>query len=137
MIKNFNSNQIINYTSNIVIINKSWKQFIQIKSKVRQILYLLYQHNKFTKKFTTIQSSHYNYVRKYDGDKRSQKFFCFNFDWPKYVHENLKHEIQFLLKSNKPLTENKIKNETGQLLLKYKHGKHIHEHGKQQNEQIT
>ena len=36
-------------------------------------------------------------------------------------------------KSNKSLTENKIKNEIEQLLLKYKHGNNIHEHRKQQN----
>ena len=32
------------------------------------------------------------------------------------------------------LAENKMKNETEQLLLKYKHGNNIHEHGKQQKE---
>ena len=37
--------------------------------------------------------------------------FCFNFDWPKHVDDNLKHEIEFIVKSNKSLAENKIKNE--------------------------
>ena len=60
--------------------------------------------------------------------------FCFNFEWPKYVDENLKHEIEFIIKSNESLTENKTKNEIEQLLLKYYHGDNIHEHGKQQNE---
>ena len=36
-------------------------------------------------------------------------------------------------KSNESLAENKMKNETGQLLLIYKHGNNIHEHRKQQN----
>ena len=31
----------------------------------------------------------------------------FYFDWPKYVDENLKHEIEFTIKSNESLTENK------------------------------
>ena len=62
------------------------------------------------------------------------KTFCFDFDWPKYVDENLKHEIEFIYKSNESIAENKIKNEIAQLLLKYKHGNNIHEHGKQQNE---
>ena len=52
---------------------------------------------------------------------RDPKNFCFNFDWPKYVVENLKHETEFIMKSNEPLAENKIKNEIEQLLLKYKH----------------
>ena len=40
---------------------------------------------------------------------RDPKTFCFNFDWPKHVNENLKHEIEFIIKSNESLTENKIK----------------------------
>ena len=59
---------------------------------------------------------------------RDSKTFNFNFD------ENLKHENQFIIKSNEYLSENKIKNETEQLLLNYKHGNNIHEHGRQQNE---
>ena len=65
---------------------------------------------------------------------RDPNFFCFNFDWPKDVDEKLKHEIEFILKSNESLAENKIKNEIEELLLKYKHGNNIHEDGKQQNE---
>ena len=65
---------------------------------------------------------------------RDPKTFYFDFDWPKNVDENLKHEIEFIIKSNESLAENKIKNEIEQLLLKYKHGNNIHEHGKQQNE---
>ena len=59
---------------------------------------------------------------------RNSKTFNFNFD------ENLKHENQLIIKSNEYLSENKIKNETEQLLLNYKHGNNIHEHGRQQNE---
>ena len=62
------------------------------------------------------------------------KNFSFNFGWSKNVNENLKHEIEFILKSNESLAENKIKNDIEQLLLKYKQGKNIHEHGKRQNE---
>ena len=40
---------------------------------------------------------------------RDPKTFCFNFDWPKHVNENLKHEIEFIIKSNESLTKNKIK----------------------------
>ena len=65
---------------------------------------------------------------------RDPKTFCFNFDQPKDVDENLKHKIEFIIKSNESLTENKIKNKIQQLFLKYKHGNNIHELVKQQNE---
>ena len=54
--------------------------------------------------------------------KRDPKIFRFNFDWPKYVDTNLKYEIEFMIKSNKVLAENEIKNEIERLLLKYKNG---------------
>ena len=41
---------------------------------------------------------------------RDPKTFCFNFDWLKYVDESLKHEIEFIIKSNESLAENEIKN---------------------------
>ena len=31
---------------------------------------------------------------------RDAQTFYFNFDWPKYFDENLKHEIEFIMKSN-------------------------------------
>ena len=65
---------------------------------------------------------------------RNPKSFCFHFDWPKDVEENLKDEIEFIIESNEPLAENKIKNEIEQLLLKYRDGNNIYEYGKQQNE---
>ena len=65
---------------------------------------------------------------------RDPKTFCYNFHWSKDVNENLIHEIEFIIKSNESLAENKIKNEIDQLLLKYKHRNNIHEHGKYKNE---
>ena len=65
---------------------------------------------------------------------RDPKHFCFNFDLPKDVDENLKRKIEFIIKSNEPLADIIIKNEIEKLLLKYKHGNNIHEHGKQQKE---
>ena len=62
---------------------------------------------------------------------QNPKAFCFNFDWPKDYDENFKHEIEFIIKSNESLVENKITSETEQLLLKYKYGNNIHEHRKQ------
>ena len=68
---------------------------------------------------------------------RDPKTYYFHFDWPKRVDENLKYEIEFIIKSNESLAENKIKNEMEQLLLKYKYENDIHEQGKQQNERTT
>ena len=39
---------------------------------------------------------------------RDPKTFCFNFNLPKDVDENLKHEIELIIKSNKSLAESKI-----------------------------
>ena len=61
------------------------------------------------------------------------KVSCFNFDWPRDAHENLKHEIEFVIKSNESLVEIIRKNETEQSVLKYKHGYNIHEQRKQKN----
>ena len=65
---------------------------------------------------------------------RDSKTFCFNFDLSQDVDENLKFEIEFIIKSNESLAEIIIKNAIKQLLLKYKHRNNIHEHRKQQNE---
>ena len=40
---------------------------------------------------------------------RDPKTHCFSFDWPKDADENLKHEIEFITRSNESLAENKIK----------------------------
>ena len=68
---------------------------------------------------------------------RDPKTFCFNFDLPKDVDQILMLEIEFIIKSNEDLLENKIKKLIEQLLLKYKHGNNLHERGKQQNECVT
>ena len=65
---------------------------------------------------------------------RDPKSFCFHFDWPKDIEENLKDEIEFIIESYESLAENKIKNEIEQLLLKYRDGNNVYEYGKQQNE---
>ena len=65
---------------------------------------------------------------------RDPKTFYFGFDWPKDVDENLKHEIEFIIKNIESLPDNNIKNDMEQLLSKYKHGNNIQEDIKQQNE---
>ena len=36
---------------------------------------------------------------------RDPKTFCFNFDWPKDVDENLKHGTEFIIKNNESLNK--------------------------------
>ena len=61
---------------------------------------------------------------------RGPKTVYFSFDWPKDVDKNWKQKIEFIIKSNASLTENKIKNEFEQLLPNYKHGNNIDKHRK-------
>ena len=61
---------------------------------------------------------------------KDPKTFYFDFDWSKSYDENLKHEIEFIKESNESLAENKRKNKTVKLLLKYRDGNDIHEQGK-------
>ena len=104
----------------------------KLKNEIRQILYLqilLYQYSRITKRVYNNLIMEENMIM-----IRDPKIFWFNFDWPKEVDENFKHEIEFIIKSNESSAESKTKNEIEQLLLKYKHGNDIHEHGKQQSE---
>ena len=66
---------------------------------------------------------------------RDPKTFCFNFDLSKDFDESLKREIyhKSIIKINEFLEEIIIKNETEQLLLKYKHGNNIRKDRKQQS----
>ena len=41
---------------------------------------------------------------------RDPKTFCFNSDWPKGINDNLKHEIEFIIRNNESLDANIIKN---------------------------
>ena len=72
---------------------------------------------KSLKKFTTILPKRYNHGRKYDCDKR---FFL--------ILVSLRMTIRIYMKLTLSLKRNE------QLLLKYKRGNDIQEHGKQQNE---
>ena len=60
---------------------------------------------------------------------REPKTFYFDFNLPKNVDKNLKHETE-CIKHNESLAQHKIKNKIEQLLSNYKHGNDIHEQGK-------
>ena len=53
------------------------------------------------------------------------------FDLSEHSDNNSKQEISSIIKHNELLAEHTIKNESRQLLSKYKHAKDIHEQGKQ------
>ena len=55
----------------------------------------------------------------------------FYFDSPKNVGNNLKLEINFIIKQKFFLALHTIKSKVGQLLSKYNHGNNIHKHRKQ------
>ena len=59
---------------------------------------------------------------------RDTKTLCFNFGLPADVDENLKCEIEFIIKRNESLADIIIKKKIEQLLLKYKHRNNIQEH---------
>ena len=49
----------------------------------------------------------------------------------------MKHEIEFIIKSNESLVDTKINSEIEQIFLKYNPRSNIYEQGKQQNEWTT
>ena len=101
---------------------------INFKQTINQISYIISTNKSLQQINQVIMINEDNIIV-----KRELKTFYL----PHHVDKNLKHEIELIIKSNKSLTENNIKNETGQLLSIYKHGNDIHEHGKQQNESIV
>ena len=75
----------------------------KLKTEIRQILY---QHNKITKKVynNLVMEENMTVIR-------DPKTFYFTFEWPKDVDENLKNQIEFMIKSNESSSKNKIKDE--------------------------
>ena len=49
---------------------------------------------------------------------RDPKTFCFKFDRLKVADDNLKHETEFIIKSNDYLAENKIKKRDWTIIIK-------------------
>ena len=133
-LKSLTPNKLITRLEILLAQIKAGNNLYKLKTKIRQILYLLYQHNKITKKSLKQFNEVITIMEENMIVKRNAKTFYFDYHWPKDIYENLKHEIEFIIKSNESLAENKIKNKTEQLLSKYKHGNNIHEHGKQQSE---
>ena len=80
--------------------NNSYK----LKNDIRQIVHLLYQHNEITKKVGNHCNNGKNMVL-----IRKPKTFDFDFDFPKDIDKNLKHETGFTIKSNESLAENNKK----------------------------
>ena len=51
---------------------KNGNNSTKLKKEIRQILYLLNQHSKISKKFTTISLSYYNHGIKFDCNRKFQ-----------------------------------------------------------------
>ena len=72
---------------------KAVKNSDKLKTEIREILYLLYQHNKITKKV-----NQFNQVIIIMEETiiliKDPKTFYFNFDWPKDVDKNSKHKTK-------------------------------------------
>ena len=75
----------------------------------------MYQHEKITKKSlqqfkeATIIMKENVIMEENIVVIRDPKTFHFSFDFLKDVDENLKREVEFIINSNEPLAENKIK----------------------------
>ena len=91
----------------------------QIKAKNNSDKLKKYNNNNIScisiiissKKFTKIMEENIVIIRE-------PKTFDFDFDLHKDLDKNLKHKIEFVIKSNNSLPENKIKNKIEQLLSK-------------------
>ena len=57
---------------------------------------------------------------------RGPKNFHFNYNLPKDIDKNLRHEIQFIIKHNESLAEYKIKNEIKHILSKNSKTRKLH-----------
>ena len=109
-LKVFPSKKLFTRLSILLAQIKAVKNSDKLKIEIREILYLLYQHNKITKKV-----NQFNQVIIIMEETiiliKDPKTFYFNFDWPKDVDKNSKHKIEFIRKSYESLAEIKIKSE--------------------------
>ena len=81
----------------IKAVNNSYR----FENEIQQILYLLYQLNKIK---SLQQFNEVIVIMKENMIvRRDPKTFCFSFDFPKNVDENLKRKIEFIIKSNELL----------------------------------
>ena len=99
------SNKLLTRFAVILAQIEAGKESYKLKNQIRLIVHLLYQHNKITTK--SLQQFNQVII---------------------IMKENM-----IVIRGNESLTENKIKNETEQLLSTCKDGNNIYEYGKQRN----
>ena len=104
-LKNVTPNKLLTRLPILLRQIKAENNSYKLTNGIRQILYLLYQHNKIVKRVYN------NLIKSWNNGRNmiiitDPKTFDFDFDWPKDFKENLKHEIEFIIKSNESLTEN-------------------------------
>ena len=90
-------NKLLTRLPMLLVQMKAQNNSNKLKNESRQILYLIYQHFIIMEENMIVI--------------RDLEIFCFHYDRPKDVDKNLKHEIKFIIKSNKSLVENKIEND--------------------------
>ena len=104
------------------------------KNELSKMLYILYQHNKITRKlYNNSEIINYNNRSVHWRNKLviTTETKTFHFDLPKDVGNNLKHEIDFIIKHKEFLADQTMENKISRLLSKYKYENDIHKHGKQ------
>ena len=103
--------------------NSSYK----LKIDIRQILYLLYKHNKITKTLQQFNqvATKLEVINKDNKLVKITESNTFHFDLPKDVDNTMKHKTDCFSKHNEVLAEHII-NEISQSLSKYKHRNNIY-----------
>ena len=109
----------------------------KLKNETRQILHLLYEHNKIISKSLQQFNEVIMIMEENINVIRDPITFSFNFDLPKDVDENFRHETEYIIKSNESSVEIIMKNEIDLYidlidLIKIKHGSNIHQYRKLQ-----
>ena len=99
-IKNFNSKHLFPRFRTLSAQIKARNNSKKLKCEIRQILYLLYQHNKSPKKFHQVIIIMGMYIDVKKLVITETKTFPFHFDLLNDVGKNLKHETEFIIKHN-------------------------------------
>ena len=105
----------------------------KLENEIRQIVCLLYHHNKITKKLhiNLIKSFEKMGVHLKDNKLIIAELKTIHFVIPKDVCNNLKYKNDSIIKHNEVLVEHIMKSKISRLLFKSKHVNDIHEHEKQ------
>ena len=102
--KNLNPKKLLTRFLTFFAQIKAGNNSYKLKTEIRQIVYLLYQHNKTTKNFTTINQV-IIIIEDYMVVITEHKNFYFYFYLTKGVGKSWKHEIEFVIKRNESIAK--------------------------------